>query len=305
MFGFVKRVFSEYGKDKVGQLSAAFAYTAIFSIGPLLLVFISIVGFIYGQRAASGQLYSQLSGTIGPGAADAVQRIVAHASSTGGSVISLIFGIIGVIIGATAITGQLQQAFDQILRAIPDPKAGIKFTVYTKIKNFMIVVIGSLVVLASLVISSLFNGFGKSAWLDVLNNGVSFLVFIATLYLVYRFLPDVSVPRKLAVKTAVVVSLLFLAGKIVLGIIIGRSAKASAYGAAASLVALLLWFYYSGQILMLGAEGIKVYAEDHKIIFKPKRFTVKLKELDVNAKKDLRGRLLEAFARGYKNKSHK
>lgn len=305
MFGFVKKVFGEYGRDKASQLSAAFAYTAIFSIGPLLLVFISIVGFIYGQRAASGQLYGQLSSAVGPGAADTIQRIVAHAHSSSGGVISLVFGIIGVILGATAITGQLQQAFDQILRAVPDPRAGIKFTIYTKLKNFMIVVIGSLVVLVSLVISSLFNGFGKSAWLDVLNNVVSFLVFIVALYMVYRFLPDVSVPRKLAIKTAAVVSLLFLVGKVVLGIIIGRSAKASAYGAAASLVALLLWFYYSGQILFLGAEGMKVYAEDHKIDLSPKRFAVKLKELDVHAKKDLRGRLLTAFARGYKSKSKK
>lgn len=305
MFNFVKRVFAEYGKDKVGQLSAAFAYTAIFSIGPLLLVFISIIGFIYGQRAAQGQLYGQLSSAIGPGAADSVQRIVAHAGNTGGGAIALVFGIIGVILGAGAITGQLQQAFDQILRAVPDPKAGIKFTVYTKLKNLIIVAAGSLVVLASLVISSLFNGFGKSIWLDVLNNGVSFLVFAAALYLVYRFLPDVSVPRQLAAKTAAVVSLLFLVGKIVLAVIIGRSAKASAYGAAASLVALLLWFYYSGQILMLGAEGVKVYAEDRKINFKPKRFAVGLKELDVHAKKDLRGRLLESFARGYKAKSRR
>jgi membrane protein len=305
MLNFAKRVFSEYGKDKISQLSAAFAYTAIFSIGPLLLVFISIIGFIYGRRAASGQLYGQLSDAIGPGAADSVQRIVAHAGSTGGGVVALVFGIIGVILGAGAITGQLQRSFDQILRAVPDPKAGIKFTVYTKLKNFMVVVAGSLVVLASLVASSLFNGFGKSAWLDVLNNGVSFLVFIAALYLVYRFLPDVSVPRQLAAKTAVVVSLLFLVGKIVLGIIIGRAAKASAYGAAASLVALLLWFYYSGQMLMLGAEGIKVYGDNHKLVFPAKRYAVKLKELDVHAKKDLRGRLLEAFARGYKSKSKK
>jgi membrane protein len=303
MFGFVKRVFSEYGRDKVSQLSAAFAYTAIFSIGPLLLVFLSIIGFIYGERAARGELYGQLSSVIGSSAADTVQRIVAHTSHTGSSMIALVFGIIGVILGATAITGQLQQAFDQILRAVPDPKAGIKFTVYTKLKNFSIIVLGSLVVIASLVISSLFNGFGKSVWLDVLNNGVSLVVFIWTLYLVYRFLPDVVVPRRLAVKTAAIVSLLFLVGKIILGIIIGRSAKGSTYGAAASLVALLLWFYYSGQILMLGAEGIKVHAENNRLNLKPKRFAVKLKELDVYAKKDLRGRALEAFARGYKSKS--
>lgn len=305
MLGFLKRVFTECGQDKISQLSAAFAYTAIFSIGPLLLVLVSIVGFIYGQRAANGELYGQLRGVVGPGAADSLQRIVAHTSSTGSGVVALIFGIIGVILGATALTGQLQQAFDQIFRAVPDPKAGLKFTIYTKLKNLSVIGLAAVVALASLVASSLLNGFGKSVWLDVLNNAVSLVVFIVVLYLVYKILPDVSVPRGLALKTAMVVSVMFLVGKIVLGIIIGRSAKASAYGAAASFVALLLWFYYSGQIFMLGAEGIKVYGDNHKLRFAPKRYAVKLKELDVYAKKDLRGRLLEAFARGYKSKSQK
>lgn len=305
MFGFIKKVFSEYGKDKVSQLSAAFAYTGIFAIGPLLLVLVSIVGFVYGQRAAQGKLYGQLSSAVGPSAADSLQKIVAHTGNSGSSVIALIVGVIGIILAATALTGQLQQSFDHILRAAADPKAGIKFTVYTKLKNLAVISLAALVALASLVISSLLTGLGKSPWLNVLDNGVSLVVFIIVLYLLYRVLPDVSVPRSLALKTAAIVSIMFLVGKIILAIIIGRSAKASAYGAAASFVALLLWFYYSGQILMLGAEGIKVYGESHRVDFKPKRFALRLKELDVYAKKDARGRLLEAFSRGYKSKSKK
>lgn len=303
MFGFLKQVFSEYSKDKGSQLSAAFAYTAIFSIGPLLLVLLSIVGFIYGERAAKGELFGQLSSAIGPDAASTVQRIVAHTHGTGKNVAVLIFGTIGVILGATALTGQLQRAFDQILRAAADPAAGIKFTVYTKFKNFSVIALASLVAIASLAISSLINGAGKSFGLALLNEAVSLVLFILVLYLIYRFLADVVIPRVLALKTAAIVSLLFLIAKIVLGIIIGHSAKSSVYGAAASFVALLLWFYYGGQILMFGAEGIKVYGERHKTDFLPKRYAVRLKELDVPAKKDLRGRLLEAFSRGYKSKS--
>lgn len=134
---------------------------------------------------------------------------------------------------------------------------------------------------------------------------MSWAVFIVILYLIYRVLPDVYVPRRLALKTAAAVSLLFLVGKIILGFVIGRNGTAGAYGAAASLVVLLLWFYYTAQILILGAEGVKVYTDNHKIDLPPKRFTIKLKELDVFQKNDFRGRLLGAFARGYKSKSRK
>jgi membrane protein len=303
MFSFTKKVFSEYGRDKAGQLSAAFAYTAIFSIGPLLLVVISIAGLIYGQRAANGQLSGSLSSAFGPSTAKTLQNVVAHSYHSGSNVLALVFGGIGLLLGAGGLTAQLQSSFDTILRAVADPKAGIKFTIYTKLKNISMVIIASLVAMASVVLSALITGLGKGAALEILNAAVSLAVFIAILYLLYRVLPDVAVPRGLALKAAAAVSILFLVGKIVLGVIIGRNGTASAYGAAASLVVLLLWFYYTAQILLLGAEGIKVAGESRKVDFKPKRYTVKLKELDVHAKKDLRGRLLEAFARGYKSKS--
>lgn len=305
MFKFVKRVFSEFGKDKAGLLSSAFAYTAVFSIGPLLLVLISIVGFIYGQRAAQGQLFGQLNGAVGPDTAKTLQNLVAHTSSTGKGVAGLVVGAVGLLLGAGSITAQLQNSFDIILRAKADPKAGIKFTVYTKLKNIGIVMLGAFVALASVVLSAVLAGLGRGILLELLNALVSFVIFIIVLYLVYRFLPDVVIPRGLALKTAAAIGLMFLIGKVILGFIIGRNGTAGAYGAAASVIVLLLWFYYTAQILLLGAEGIKVYSETHEILLPAKRYTVKNKSLDVNAKKDLRGRVLEAFARGYKSKSRK
>lgn len=305
MLGFLKQVFAQYGKDKVGQLSGAFAYIAVFSIGPLLLVLVSLVGFIYGQKAAAGQLYDQLAGAVGPTTAKTLQDVVARTNQTGEGMAALIFGIIGLLLGAIGLTAQLQNSFDTILRAAPDPKAGIKFMIYTKLKNISLVIMAGLVAIASVVLSALINGLGKSPALEILNTGVSWLVFVLILYLIYRVLPDVKIPRLLALKTAVIVSLLFLIGKVILGFVIGRNGTADAYGAAASLVVLLLWFYYTAQILMLGAEGIKVYGENHKVDFLPKRYSVRLKALEVYAKKDLRGRLLDSFSRGYKQASQK
>lgn len=303
MLDFVKRVFAEFGQDKAGQMSAAFAYVAVFAIGPLLLVLVSIVGFIYGRQAASGRLFDQLSGAVGPDTARSLQNLVANTGHTGSGVLALVFGIIGLLLAATGLTAQLQNSFDTVLRAVPDPKAGIKFTIYTKFKNIFMVMLASVVAVVSVVASALIAGFGKGIGLQLINVLVSWAVFIIVLYLLYRVLPDVSVPRLLALKTAAAVSLLFLIGKIILGFVIGRNGTAGAYGAAASLVVLLLWFYYTAQILILGAEGMKVYAENRGLYLPPKRFAVKLKELDVLQKHDFRGRLLAAFARGYKTKS--
>jgi membrane protein len=303
MLKFLKRVFTEFGKDKAGLLSSAFAYTAVFSIGPLLLVLVSMVGFVYGREAAQGQLFNQLNGTVGPDTAKSLQNLVAHTNSTGKGVVGLVVGAIGLLLGAGSLTAQLQNSFDIILRAQADPKSGIKFTIYTKLKNIGVVMLGALVALASVVLSAIISAAGKGVLLELLNAGVSFVVFVMVLYLIYRFLPDVRIPRGLALKTAAVVSLMFLIGKIILGLVIGRNGTAGAYGAAASVIVLLLWFYYTAQILLMGAEGIKIYAEDHRLALPAKRFTVKRKTLDVNAKKDLRGRMLEAFARGYKSKS--
>jgi membrane protein len=304
MFRFLKAVFSEFGRDKAGLLSSAFAYTAVFSIGPLLLVLVSIVGFVYGERAAQGQLAAQLSGTVGPETAKTLQNLIAHTNGTGKGVLGIIFGAVGLLLGAGAITGQLQNSFDIILRAQADPAAGIKFTIYTKLKNIVVVIMAALVTLASVVVSAILTGSGGAVW-ELLNTAVSFLIFIAVLYMIYRFMPDVSVPRGLALKVAAFVGLMFLIGKFILGFIIGRNGTAGAYGAAASVIVLLLWFYYTAQILLLGAEGIKVYAANHEIALPAKRLAVKKRSLDVLAKKDLRGRLLNAFARGYSNKSRK
>jgi membrane protein len=303
MFSFVWRVVSEFGKDKAGTLSAAFAYVAVFSIGPLLLVLVSIVGLIYGKKAAAGQLYDQLSTTFGPETARTLQSLAAHLSHTGSSAAALAIGIVGLLLGAIGMTAQLQSSFDIILRAKGDPGAGIKFTIYTKLKNITIILAGSLIAVASILATTLTARLGKGLGLEALNTLVSLIIFIVVLYLVYRFLPDVAVPRWLAFRAAFFVGLLFLVGKVILGFVIGRNGTASAYGAAASLVVLLLWFYYTAQILMFGAEGIKVYGEAHRVDFLPKRYAVRLKELDVLAKKDFRGRLLEAFSRGYKRET--
>jgi membrane protein len=312
LFKFVKQVFQEFEQDKAGQMSAAFAYTAIFAIGPLLLVLISIVGFIYGEKAASGQLFNSLKDVVGLDAAKTIQDVVANTHQSGKNVLAFAVGVVVSLLAAAALTSQLQNSFNNIFRIVPDPKAGIKRIIYVRLKNILILASGGVILVASTVLSAVASGLGHrvqnttpTGTIEAINTAVSLLVFIGILYLLYRVLPDVHIPRRIVICTAVAVSLLFMLGKIVLGFVIGRNGTASAYGAAASLVVLLLWFYYSAQILILGAEGMKVYGLRHSLVYKPKLYNLKRRSFNIDTKDDFIGEILAAFSRESSKKSKK
>jgi membrane protein len=311
---FCKKVISEFGIDKAGTLSAAFAYIAIFSIGPILLILISLAGFVLGEKAASGQLFTQLSNIVGADAAQSIQNAVAHTRQSHVGVIAFILGIVGTILAAIGLSNQLQNSFDIIFDAVPDPKSSIKRTIYTKIKNILLLGCAGLVVIISVVLSTIVSILGdklKDQYnfpafaVESMNTVLSLLIFIAILYLIYKVLPDVFIPKKIILSTAVVVGALFMVGKVILAIIIGHNSTASAYGAAASIIILMLWFYYSAQILLLGAEGIKVYGDNHGLVYKAKRYTLKRRTLKVDLQDNLLGRSIEKFAQGYKKASKK
>jgi membrane protein len=314
IINFLKQVFGQIGKDKVGVLSAAFAYTAIFAIAPLLLIIVSIVGFIFGERAASGELYSHLSSIVGPDSAKTIQGAIAHTHTSGAGAVAFIVGIIGSLLAAAGLASQMQNAFDTILGAVPDPKAGIKKTIYAKLKNVLLIVAAGLFIVASVILSAVVSGLGHKAkqqlglpapTLEAINSIASLIIFVSILYLIYKVLPNVFIPRKVVLAASAIVSLLFLIGKIILGFMIGRNSTASAYGAAASLIVLLLWFYYAAQILLLGAEGMKVYGQRHNLVYKAKKYTLKREIINLDLKNDLAGTMTEKFIQGFRNKSKK
>jgi membrane protein len=314
LFKFAKQVLGGYSEAKAGVLSAAFAYFTIFAIAPLLLVIISIVGFFLGEKAANGQLFSQISDIVGPAAARTIQNAITHTHESGAGTVALIVGIFGTILAAVGLANQLQNAFDTIFDVVPDPKSGLKRTIYTKLKNLVLLAGTGLVVIASVVLSTVVSALGHrlrdhfgvpAVAVESLNTVASFIIFVAILYLIYKVLPDVFIPKKIVLTASITVSLMFVVGKIVLGVIIGKNATASAYGAAASLIVLLLWFYYTAQILLLGAEGIKVYGDNRALVYKAKKYTLKRHSIDIDIKNGLAEKLIRQFSIGFKKRSNK
>jgi membrane protein len=309
---YLKQILDESGRDHVGILSSALAYTSIFAITPLLLIVISVVGFFFGAKAVSGELFNQLQSLVGSNAAKTIQDAIAHTHNSHHGGLAFVIGVAGTLLAAAALTGQLQFGFDSIFAVVPDSKAGFKQLVYTKFKNAVTLVLGSLVVTVSVLASALISGLGRhlqDKWgtppltLQLINIGVSLAVFVLILYLIYKVLPDVILPRKVVFWASMIIGLLFLVGKIILGVVIGHNGTASAYGTAASLITLLLWFYYTGQILFMGAEGIKVYLNRRGHIYKSKRYALRQKTLNIYAKNNLAGQSAEAFAHGFTKKT--
>lgn len=305
-----KQFLAQYNQDKIGQLSAAFAYGALFAIGPLLLIIISVAGFIFGDQAVRGTLFSQLTDVMGAETAQTIEDAVAATRQSSSGITAFIIGTAGLLLAAAALTSQMQNTFNVIFSVVPDPKAGLKRTVYVRLKNISLVLLGGLFVAASIVVSTLIFGLGDTindnlnlpaVTLEVLNNFVSFVILATITYFIYKVLPDVKIPRNMALLAACAVSLLFLLGKILLSVIIANNGAVSAYGAAASLVTLLLWIYYSGQILFIGAEGIKLYATNHDIIFKPKKYNLRRTTIYLDGDSRI-SRLAQAWDRVFKRK---
>ncbi|MDB5166408.1 MAG: ribonuclease [Candidatus Saccharibacteria bacterium] len=307
MFTGIKKLLATYGQDRIGQLSAAFSYFTLFSIGPLLLVIISIAGFVLGDKAMNGQLVSQLSSILGPEAADTIQNVVAKTHQTGKGAIGLTIGIVSLLLGASGLFGQLQNSFDQIFKVQADPKAKFFNIVWPKIKGIILLCLTSLLVVVSVVMSALVSAAGQTLTdkfglphitLLALNFTVSSLMIGLLLGLLYRVVPNVVVPRRLALVTGLAVGVLFGIGKSVLGFVIGHNSTASAYGAAAALIVLLLWVFYFGQIVFLGAEALKIYGESHGVVFEPKKRAVKQKIIRTTLANPY-AKLVESFQRGF------
>ena len=266
----LKETFQEWKEDKVSRLAAALSYYTIFSLPGLLLIVVAVAGFFLGQESVRQDIIGQAATVVGDQGAEAVDTMLSNAGwDKSAGMLAVLVGIVTVIVGATGAFTQLQEALNTVWEVAPAPDAGIWKTIRKRFLSFSLILGIAFLLLVSLVISAALAGLGEyiqgllpgaTSLVQVLNFVISFAVITVLFALMYMYLPDADVAWKDVFVGAALTTLLFAAGKFALGFYLGRSSAASAYGAAGSLVLILLWIYYSAQILLFGAEFTQVYA---------------------------------------------
>jgi membrane protein len=268
-FGVVKQTFKEWSDDHAPRLGAALAYYTVFSIAPLLLIVVAIAGLVFGRDAAQDQIFSQLNGLVGDKGAEAIQGMLKAADKPYTGIISTIVGIAMLIFGATGVFVQLQDALNTIWEVKPKPGRGIWNMLRERLLSLAMVFVIGFLLLVSLVVSAGLAAAGKflegampggaEIWHGI-NFAISFAVIALLFTMMFKYLPDVKIAWRDVWLGGVLTALLFTIGKYALGMYLGRSSVTSAYGAAGSLIVVLLWVYYSAQILFFGAEFTQVCA---------------------------------------------
>jgi membrane protein len=270
---FGKTTINEWIESEPFELAAALSYYTLFSLAPLLIIAISVAGFAFGREAAQNQIVETLKGFVGEDSATAVQGMIQAASDkpkTG--MVSTAIGVIALLFGAGGVVGQLQTSLNKIWKVTPKAGQGIWGFVRQRFFSFAMVLAIGFLLLVSLVVSAVLaslsgmlsgilgEGTAIAHIIDIL---VSF-GFISLLFaLIYKYLPDVEMRWKDVWVGAVLTSLLFTVGKYLIGLYLGTSGVTSAYGAAGSILTVLLWVYYSSLIFFFGAEFTKVYAKEY------------------------------------------
>jgi membrane protein len=251
-------------------LGAAVAYYTVFSLAPLFIIAVSIAGLVFGREAAQGQIFEQLRALIGETSAAAMQDVVESATSKPATgVFATIVGFVALIIGASGVFAQLQASLNAIWRVEPKPGRGLWGLVQDRVLSFGFILIVGFLLLISLILTAIiafigtwFGGFlpGVEMLIQILNAILSLTIITLLFATIFKFLPDVKIAWRDVWIGALITAALFTAGKEVLGLYLGKSGVASSYGAAGSLIVLLLWVYYSAQIVFFGAEFTKAYA---------------------------------------------
>jgi len=265
-----KKVFTSSLEDDVPSMGAALAYYMVFSMAPLLLIVISVAGLVFGAEAARGEIQDQLQGLMGESGASVVQGLLVSVSEPAHGRAATALGLVLLLVGATTVFAELQGAMDRIWRVgRRSNKSGWYWLVRTRLLSFgMILAVGFLLVV-SLVASAILGAISRrwesafGAWQSFIDagNAVGGFLLVAVMFcLIYKVMPRVRVAWGDVWLGALLAALLFTLGKALIGTYIGRSALPTAYGAAGSLVVVLLWVYFSAQILLVGAEFTHAYA---------------------------------------------
>ncbi|HEX8313359.1 MAG TPA: YihY/virulence factor BrkB family protein [Flavisolibacter sp.] len=290
----LKQAFAGFSDDKVVKLSAALAYYTVFSIGPMIIVIIYFAGMIYGREAVQGNIFGQIQGLVGAEAALQIQDMIKSAALNKEGSLAATLGIITLVIGATGVFAEIQESINMIWNLKPKPEKGWLKMIVNRLLSFSVIISLGFILLVSLVLTGLIE-----ALMDRLRasfpNITLVVVYIVNLLLtfgiittlfgvIFKVLPDAVIKWKDVVVGSMVTAVLFMAGKFAITFYIGKSDVGGTYGAAGSLVVLLLWVYYSSVILYFGAEFTKAYAANFGSPIHPSKYAVWVKNIEVEQK---------------------
>jgi membrane protein len=288
--------FSGFSNDNGLKLSASLAYYTIFSIAPLLILILSLAGIFLGPDSASNRLYSQIDQYVGAEAAKQIQDIIKNLQFSGKSGIALVSGIVTLLIGASSIFLEIQDSLNMIWRVKAKPKKGWLKMLQNRFLSFSLIVSLGFLLLASLLVNIIVNAISSKIshflpsiterLIELVNLGISFVI-IATLFgIIFKFLPDVKIKFKDVRSGALFTAVLFMLGQFLISLYLKYSAQGSAYGAAGSVIVLLVWIYYTAAILYIGAEFTQVFAEANCSTIEPAEYAVHIQQTEVEREVD-------------------
>ena len=265
----IKEAASDWSRDRAPRLGAALAYYTVFSLVPFLVVVIAVIGLVFGEEAAQSAILSQIAELVGEQTAAAIKDMIQRADQPSTGLFATGLAVATLLLGASGVFGQLQDALNTVWGVEPKEGRGVWGFIKDRFLSFVAVLGTGFLLLVSLILSSALAAFGKwfgellplpETVLQFMNFAMSFVIITGLFALIFKILPDAKVAWRDVWIGAVLTSALFTIGKFALGLYLGKSNVASAYGAAGSLVLVLLWVYYSAQILLYGAEFTQVYA---------------------------------------------
>ncbi len=267
IWGLMRAAADGWFEHQASRTGAALAFYTVFSLAPVLTLSIVIAGFVFGEAAARGEIVDQMKDLIGQEGALAVQAALQNANKPGAGFIATVISIGTLLVGASTALAELKSGLDQIWDVPPERRAGLWYFVRTRLLSFGLILALGFLLLVSLVISAALTALGRfwggehvlNLLLSWMNFLFAFMLVAALFATIYKMLPSVRIAWRDVTIGSLVTALLFTAGKFAIGVYVGNSTVASTYGAAGSVIIILLWVYYSAQIMLFGAEFTRAF----------------------------------------------
>jgi len=280
--------------DNIFKLAAALSYYTVFSLPPLLIIIIRISGLVYGEAAVTGKIFDQLKELTGAETAMQIQQAITHFQNSGDSYIATLIGIITLLIGATAVFSEIQNSVNQIWKIRTKPRKGIIKMLINRLLSFSLIITLSFILIVSLAIDGLLLSLSNylqphlPEWsldsLNWINLGMMFFILTSLFSIIFKVLPDARIGWGGVISGALVSSLMFMIGRYLIAWYLSINTSVSAYGAAGSLIILLVWVYYSAVILYLGAEFSQVFSLYRGKRIYPNKYAVFIQNQTIEAR---------------------